>query len=164
MSDGEKIARTVTGVVIIVIIIALYIHIQSGYTEKETFEQKREDTTSAEQPIYHLFRTDVQEEYLIFLSEFDENQYAIVGISNSMSVEAYGSDEFYMVTYRNRMLGDPIMISGQNIKIFLTDKEDEFFDFMEDLNKDWKIIDISTSMNLDGYGSDEFYIVTYGEN
>jgi len=46
-----------------------------------------------------LFRTDEQKEYLDFLNEFDENQYAIIGISNSMKVEVNGSDEFYMVTY-----------------------------------------------------------------
>lgn len=51
------------------------------------------------QPTCHLFRTDEQKEYLDFLNEFDENQYAIIGISNSMKVEVNGSDEFYMVTY-----------------------------------------------------------------
>lgn len=81
-----------------------------------------------------------------------------------MSVEAYGSAEFYMVTYRNRMPGDSTLISGQRIKIFSTEKESEFFDFMENLSQDQKIIDVSTSMNLGFYGSDEFYIVTYGEN
>lgn len=81
-----------------------------------------------------------------------------------MAVENYGSDEFYMVTYRNRVLGDPILISGQSIKIFRTVEENEFFDFMEDLSENQKLINVSTSMNLGSYGSDEFYIVTYGKN
>lgn len=43
-------------------------------------------------------------------------------------------------------------------------EENEFFDFMEDLSENQKLINVSTSMNLGFYGSNEFYIVTYGEN
>lgn len=160
-SDTKANIIVMSGMIAIIIILGIYI--QSKQTKTGIFEQQREETNEAG-PSYHLFRTDVQEEYLTFLSEFDEEQYTIVGISNSMAVNAYGSDEFYMVTYRNRMLGDPILISGQSIKIFLTDEENKFFDFMEDLSEDQKIINVSTSMNLSVHGSDEFYIVTYGEN
>lgn len=163
MDSSEKFANRVTMAGMIVIIIVLGIWIESQQTKTGTFEQQREETKESE-PTYHLFRTDVQEDYLNFLSNFNENQYTIVGISNSMAVEAYGSAEFYMVTYRNRVLGDPILISGQSIKIFRTVEENEFFDFMEDLSENQKLINVSTSMNLGFYGSDEFYIVTYGEN
>ena len=157
---SEKIANRLTMAGMVVILIILGIWIDSQQTKTGTFEQQREES----EPTYHLFRTDVQEEYVTFLNEFDENQYTIVGISNSMAVETYGSAEFYMVTYRNRVPGDPILISGQSIKIFPTVEENEFLDFMENLNEDQKIINVSTSMNLGFYGSDEFYIVTYGEN
>lgn len=163
MNDGEKIANRVTMVGMLIIIAVLWIWIENSQTKTGTFEQQNEGMAEVE-PTYHLFRTDVQEDYLNFLNSFNENQYTIVGISNSMSVEAYGSAEFYMVTYRNRMPGDSTLISGQSIKIFPTEKESEFFDFMENLSQDQKIIDVSTSMNLGFYGSDEFYIVTYGEN
>lgn len=163
MVDSEKIANRIVMAVMIVITIVLAIWAGSQKTKTGIFEQHNEEITEAE-PTYHLFRTDVRENYQTFLSKFDENQYTIVGISNSMNVECYGSDEFYMVTYRDRMPGDSILISGQSIKVFLTDKENKFFDFMEKLSGDQKIIDVSTSMNLGFYGSDEFYIVTYGEN
>lgn len=163
MDSSEKFANRVTMAGMVVIIIVLGIWNESQQTKTGTFEQQREETKESE-PNYHLFRTDVQEDYLNFLSNLPKHQYTIVGISNSMAVENYGSDEFYMVTYRNRVLGDPILISGQSIKIFRTVEENEFFDFMEDLSENQKLINVSTSMNLGSYGSDEFYIVTYGEN
>ena len=47
-----------------------------------------------------LFRTKDVQEYLNFLDNFDETKYEIVNISTSMHVEAYGNDEFYMITYK----------------------------------------------------------------
>ena len=74
------------------------IHLESTRTQTGIFEQQGEENMEV-QPTCYLFRTDEQKEYLDFLNEFDENQYAIIGISNSMKVEVNGSDEFYMVTY-----------------------------------------------------------------
>lgn len=162
MDNSEKLANIIVYGVLGIIIIILGIWIENNHTKTGTFELQSEEIAEVE-PTYHLFRIDVQEEYLSFLAEFDESQYTIVGISNSMNVESYGSDEFYMVTYRDRTLGDPFLISGLRIKIFLTDKENDFYKFLESLGEEQKIIDVSTSMNLGFYGSDEFYIVTYGE-
>ncbi len=50
---------------------------------------------------YSLFRTQDAQEYLSFLENFDETKYEIVNISTSLSgIGRYGSDEFYIVTYK----------------------------------------------------------------
>ena len=49
---------------------------------------------------YSLFRTTDVQDYLSFLENFDETNFEIVDISTSMSVTAYGSNEFYIVTYK----------------------------------------------------------------
>jgi len=49
---------------------------------------------------YFLYKTVDAQEYLSFLEDFDETNYEIVDISTSMTVFGYGSDEFYMVTYK----------------------------------------------------------------
>lgn len=154
---------TLKGIAILVLFITVWCFIcECSKTQTGTFEQQNEQTVGYE-PSYHMYRTDIREDYQSFLSEFDENLYTITGISNSMHVNVHGSDEFYMVTYRNRKPGDPVLISGQKITVFLTDVESDFFDFLENLTENQNVIDISTSMHLSPYGSDEFYIVTYGE-
>ena len=49
---------------------------------------------------YFLYKTVDAQEYLSFLEDLDETKFEIVDISTSMMVGGYGSDEFYMVTYK----------------------------------------------------------------
>lgn len=137
-----------------------------GRTKTGTVERKvniDEIETEAKPEEYHLFREVDKEAYKKFLSEFDESKYTIIGISTSMKNDYDGSDEFYNVTYRNRKPGDPYLLQGITcIEVYQTFNEEEFFDALENMTYE-KIIDISTSMQLDHDGSDEFYAITYGE-
>lgn len=69
----------------------------SGCSTTETIHS---ETTQTSVGSYSLFRTTEIQEYLSFLEEFDETKFEIVDISTSMSVSGYGSDEFYIVTYK----------------------------------------------------------------
>lgn len=69
----------------------------SGCSTTETIHS---ETTQTSVGSYSLFRTTEIQEYLSFLEEFDETKFEIVDISTSMSVYGYGSDEFYIVTYK----------------------------------------------------------------
>lgn len=52
--------------------------------------------------------------------------------------------------------------SAGNYYLFRTLFVEEYFDFLENFDENkYEIVDISTSMNSGGYGSGEFYIVTY---
>lgn len=59
------------------------------------------ETTHTSVGSYSLFRTQDAQEYLSFLENFDETKYEIVDISTSLyGARTYGSDEFYIVTYK----------------------------------------------------------------
>lgn len=66
-------------------------------TEPETIHSETIQTSVGS---YSLFRTTDIQEYLSFLEKFDETKFEIVDISTSMSVTGYGSNEFYIVTYK----------------------------------------------------------------
>ena len=69
----------------------------SGCSSIEESETIHSETTGS----YSLFRTQDVQEYLSFLENFDETKYEIVDISTSLyGTRAYGSDEFYIVTYK----------------------------------------------------------------
>ena len=52
--------------------------------------------------------------------------------------------------------------SAGNYYLFRTQYVQEYFNFLENFDENkYEIVDISTSMNSGGYGSGEFYIVTY---
>ena len=70
----------------------------SGCSTTETIHS---ETTKKSVGSYSIFRTSEAQEYLSFLEEFDETKFEIVDISTSMSTSAYGSNEFYIVTYKN---------------------------------------------------------------
>lgn len=65
-----------------------------------TTETIHSETTQTSVGSYSLFRTRKVQEYLSFLEEFDETKFEIVDISTSMRGNGYGSDEFYIVTYK----------------------------------------------------------------
>ena len=68
-------------------------------TEKS--ETIHSETTQKSIGSYFLFRTQDAQEYLSFLENFDETKYEIVDISTSLyGIRMYGSDEFYIVTYK----------------------------------------------------------------
>ena len=71
-------------------------------TEKtEKSETIHSETTQTSVGSYSLFRTQDVQEYLSFLENFDETKYEIVDISTSLyGTRSYGSDEFYIVTYK----------------------------------------------------------------
>ena len=66
----------------------------------ETTQTMKRETTEISVGNYSMFRTIYAEEYLSFLENFDETKFEIVDISTSMNVTGYGSNEFYIVTYR----------------------------------------------------------------
>lgn len=67
-------------------------------SESETIHS---ETTQTSVGSYSLFRTQDVQEYLSFLENFDETKYEIVDISTSLfGTRTYGSDEFYIVTYK----------------------------------------------------------------
>ena len=67
-----------------------------GYTTETITSEKTQTVVGS----YSLFKTTDVQEYLTFLENFDESKYEIIDISTSMDVGVYGSDEFYMVTYK----------------------------------------------------------------
>lgn len=70
----------------------------SGCSSSETIHS---ETTQTSVGSYSLFRTQDVQEYLSFLENFDETKYEIVDISTSLfGTRTYGSDEFYIVTYK----------------------------------------------------------------
>ncbi len=71
----------------------------SGCSETIT-ETINSEKTQTSVGTYSLFRTTDAQEYLSFLENFDETKFEIVDISTSMSVTGYGSNEFYVVTYK----------------------------------------------------------------
>lgn len=70
--------------------------------EAETTQVISSEIAQKVEGSYFLFKTRKVQEYLNFLEDFDETKYEIVDISTSMTVSGYGSDEFYMVTYKAR--------------------------------------------------------------
>ena len=74
--------------------------VKTTTTQSIVGEVQKEPTTEAIYGNYFLFETVDKQEYLNFLEDFDETKYEIVNISTSKSVGGYGSDEFYMVTYK----------------------------------------------------------------
>ncbi|MBO5179259.1 MAG: hypothetical protein J6B87_02810 [Clostridia bacterium] len=52
--------------------------------------------------------------------------------------------------------------SAGNYYLFRTEYVQEYFNFLENFDENqYELVDISTSMFTGGYGSGEFYIVTY---
>lgn len=71
----------------------------SGCSMKKS-ETIHSETTKTLVDSYSLFRTQDAQKYLSFLENFDETKYEIVDISTSLHSAVYGSDEFYIVTYK----------------------------------------------------------------
>ena len=80
------------------LVVAVLLSGCSPTDKSETIHSERTQTSVGS---YSLFRTEDAQEYLSFLENFDETKYEIVDISTSLhGSRAYGSDEFYVVTYK----------------------------------------------------------------
>lgn len=83
---------------IILLQLILYVGLSGCSVEKE--ETINSETSQITEGRYSLFRTQDAQEYLSFLENFDETNYEIVDISTSLAERIYGSDEFYIITYK----------------------------------------------------------------
>ena len=89
--------RFITLLLAIVMVTTLMV-VFTGCAKTETITSEKTETVVGS---YSIFRTTEVEKYLNFLENFDETKYEIVDISTSMEgISFYGSDEFYMVTYK----------------------------------------------------------------
>ena len=70
--------------------------------EEEPYKIIHLTKTGNKESRYYLFKTKDVKQYLSFLEKFDEANYQIVDISTSMNVGVYGTQEFYMITYKKK--------------------------------------------------------------
>lgn len=112
---------------------------------------------------YSFFKTEDSEEYLNLLNEIDSSStQEIVAISNSSYARKYtGPFNVYTVTYK--VCEDTKDTNAQyEYSLFETEDEQEYLSFLEELNDEYEIVDISTAtyslQYTDPYNT---FIVTY---
>jgi len=89
-----------TPITFLLAVILITIIIPLAISSKEKTSSVTIQSENAQEVVgnFYLFRTQDCQEYLTFLENFDETKYEIVNISTSYNL--YGSNEFYMVTYK----------------------------------------------------------------
>jgi len=89
-----------TPITFLLAVILITIIISLAISSKEKTSSVTIQSENAQEVVgnFYLFRTQDCQEYLTFLENFDETKYEIVNISTSYNL--YGSNEFYMVTYK----------------------------------------------------------------
>lgn len=111
---------------------------------------------------YSFFETENPEEYLEFLSELDGSSKEIVAISNSSYGHKYtGPFNVYTVTYKE--CEDTKDTNARyKYSLYETEDEQEYLLFLEGIDDEYEIVDISTGTYAFQYtGPYNVYIVTY---
>ncbi len=85
------------GIALVGLLISLLVLCSCSPEKTETIHSENSYTQVGS---YHIFRTTEVEKYLSFMEDFDETKFEIIDISASMHITSYGSDEFYIVTYK----------------------------------------------------------------
>ena len=100
----ESLLPIIVPLILVITIIVLVCLGASSGPKTETIQSESIESTIGSNGNYYLFRTEDVQEYFKFLENFDEINYEIIDISTSLRGynRQYGSDEFYIVTYKSK--------------------------------------------------------------